>query len=653
MDINYKLQTKLKQFAMIDSQVMISKHSPSNNPLKAYSKGTVNKNDLQQLNHKDKSVSKSTTKIMESLDMPSYPSNVSNPKQNFQDDYEEIFEDNKCDVMISKRMSTNNNRNSNYLINNKFGKSSYLSIASPENDYNRTSINYNNNYKLNEESNYNQIYNFSSNYRQSKLIEKASNTTKSQPKKSITNNERNCQSGLSTPYTQEAIQPKRQLENQSHSNTDTPEKYTDLKKIYRATKNGELTTKSTSSQYVVLYEDSKRLKNKKDKMAQDNQKLINKNSKPKITSMAHGIKREVNNFHERLYPYHKLSTDRSRSNKKGYAPDHQFENENQNLYKILDENDVYDIYGNRLNQDNIYRRDLKRQNSMDPFTSNFSPVINQKSIEIASKLEPAFVRLTAKRSKSKTSTNSLNQSKSSLNKSKDRSTSSMSYLSTPGRSLYEKGVQNMRKKDEVYKKRVNELSNDYLQFSYKPNLQGSLFNQSDLKDDLTQAPSQFERSMSWKNRVGIQVSKNKESQMKEQMKDCTFVPQISKAVVMTDERTIKRNLSQIYGYVKKRRDHLSKEKSSENDSKKIFVVSKNHEIKRTTPAPVDVYFEIDKRINRKSIQKQSNKEDVHVYRNMAGSQNFYETSSFTGQLGVNTGKSAQGNIKNQGSFRAY
>lgn len=638
MDINFKLQTKLKQFAMIDNDVTNAKQNDKKSKLQISTKVAVPK-ALTSL--KVKSSSKRTIKNVDTLDIPhSNPNNVRyNQIQNFDDDSEN-FDDSRSDAIISyqnlSKNTVNNQKNSQvYAAKNNSGKSDKSIIANLDNK--GVKLNNYNNYKLNEESSYTQIYNFTNlnKHYPSRMMTKSNSNIKVG---AVTSNE--SKSNLTGTNTPNTVDNDPSFKEQNSLSTISPNKYIDLKKQYQAKivkiEENKINKSSNSSCYFALYEDSKRLKTKKESMEKTSQMRISKNSQPKITSMAKSIKRDVNNFHERLYPYHKLSTSKDKTKIKAYDSEFDFENENQNLFKILDENDVFDIYGKRINNENIYRRYPKKQVSQGAFYSNFSPVINKNSIKIANKLEPTFIRLTAKRSKSRTMLNSLNQSHNSLSKSKDRSTNN-SYEAIPGKYLYEKGLEKMRIKDENFKRRTEQTNNSYLQYTYRPDIKASMLDKSEVIEDSAHIQSQYEKSVCWKNKVNNQVWKSKENLSREQMLNCTFSPQIEKKFVSTDEKIIKRNLSQIYDYVKKRRDHLSKEKTSEVETKKIFVVSKNHEIKQSTPAPVEVYFEIDKRINRKSKSRSQSRENVQKYRNLAGSQQFFD-ANFSGNNKNYTGK---------------
>lgn len=444
------------------------------------------------------------------------------------------------------------------------------------------------------------------------------------------------------------------------------------KKLYQIT-NVKSQDGLKSSNPVSLYEDFKRIKSKLEKKKDTAEEMRKRSMSPNITSMARNIQRDPNNFQERLYPYHKVNQGygygTNALSSSGY-PDNiklHFHQKNH-LYKVLDENDVFDIYGHKINHDNIYHKEKPKIVNND-FT--FSPVFNKKSIQIASKLEPAFERLISKRSKSKTSCNSRNQSFCKANDKKDENTPQSKKPNTginsrrnspPGCRLYQQGINKLKQKFLDWEIKCTQAMELHKQFDYTPNILPSSrrfientvkrrdysdnnnvnksfnsnkeasenkqkdFNQQDSnihnKSGISKHDSFYERNLNWKNYISEKLSKDKEKQTKQENINCTFTPEISNNRIPTDEKMIKRNLSGMYEYVMRRRGSLSKDKEQKDLYDKKFNNGKYYQIKPTKT--VNVTFEMDRRLEkRQSKVKVQPKADVHSFRELTNSNSFY------------------------------
>lgn len=449
--------------------------------------------------------------------------------------------------------------------------------------------------------------------------------------------------------------------------------YSALKKKLHQISNVKSQVGLKSANPVSLYEDFKRIKSKLEKKKETAEEIRKRSMSPNITTMAKNIQRDPNNFQERLYPYHKVNqgygygTNALSSSK---YPDNvklHFHQKNH-LYKVLDENDVFDIYGHRINHDNIYHKEKPKIVNND-FT--FSPAFNKKSIQIASKLEPAFERLISRRSKSKTSCNSRNQSFCKANEKKDENTPKSKKPSTginsrknspPGCRLYQQGINKLKQKFLDWEIKCTQAMELHKQFDYTPNILPSSrrfientvkrrdysdnnnvnksfnsnkepsenrqkdFNQQDSnihnKSGISKHDSFYERNLNWKNYVSEKLSKDKEKQTKQENINCTFTPEISSTRIPTDEKMIKRNLSGMYEYVMRRRGSLSKDKEQKDIYDRKFNNGKYYQIKPTKP--VNVTFEMDRRLEkRQSKVKFQPKADVHSFRALTNSNSFY------------------------------
>jgi len=429
-------------------------------------------------------------------------------------------------------------------------------------------------------------------------------------------------------------------------------------------------------EYISLYEDFKRLKNKQEMQQMIKLKDIQRSMSPDITPLAKNITRDPDRFVERLYPYYKLGNNNHIQGKiTGYPEslqDH-FERKD-NIQKCLDDNEMMAIYGNTRDfEDCIYRKLPKNNINNDHLT--FTPSLDKNSVNIAKKFEPSFIRLTTKRSKSKTISNSKNNSYlNKMNKSftsrcsrdfrdfKDKNntlsitkTGSKTIIS-PGKKLYEKGLLSLFKKLKKCEQKDHQDQNKYKDFSYKPKLlqssnqynsqynlrkvilqnnkdelkeenlhnerlEDSNFNDSykrekknsnDLNDSQN-IQGVYGRNLLWKNYVENKVNKSKDKISKEEIQACTFTPEIINDKINTDEKIIKNNLSSMYEYIQRRRSCISKDK----EKKEYFDKRSNYNCKQIKVNKI--YTTLTPKSHKDPIRDQKNtpkkKESILNYRN--------------------------------------
>jgi hypothetical protein len=528
--------------------------------------------------------------------------------------------------------------------------------------------------------------------------------------------------------------------------------------------------------YKNLYENKRLIK------FQEEIKMIQNSSIPKITKKAKNIKRDGNNFQDRLYPFVKTienninnNRDNSKLSKELFADyeenkssdDIYYNNQinsnpnnynyhNKNGYKytnvngnafdikynydnnIINNNNEYEdseeyavnlIYkknfdfsmlnlynekdnsysflntytnkGNYSNVDNINSRSDKSYDNLNfnsneykkkvnfynkkiydkskdienkYFSSNFTPKLNKRSLNIAKNLPPSSERLTMKKkSKSKSSKNLYNHNtnytsntnnpqtntnpnmninfiknnnydnnysfehcydsdnNNKSNKKKSKSTRDLKRLDK----LYQKGLENIKKRVKVstLKKQLEE--NSYRQFSYKPIInnykqncysnftidkdkekeierkikdntftlenneqlinfdlnkekdnQNHFYNhnkQNPIKEESEKYKEIYEKNLIWKELVENKYKKIKNHQEEILINELTFKPNINKNEIKSDEKFIERNLDQIQDYVNRRRANIKKKEEEEEFKRKKFSLGKDFKIKPTIP----------------------------------------------------------------------
>ena len=466
-----------------------------------------------------------------------------------------------------------------------------------------------------------------------------------------------------------------------------------------------MTSNKSDKVYVSLYENFKRIKGKLENKKVETDYCLKKAMSPSITNKARNIIRDPNNFQERLYPYHKIEGGDGYQLKQYPLPKNLEEKFKKNayLFKVLYENDAYDIYGNKINHDNIYRRSVSPHLRYDDRSNfSFNPSFNKNSLKIAERLEPSFERLT--RDKSKTSCNSKGNSilSSPLNISRDKKshTNINSAISSPGRQLYEKGMKNLKKKVLNYEVKCQELQQKYREYTFKPNIlpssreylnnrdnrsrsrenntSGNRINENDQTNSNSKSPKErkigsphsfikseenkdknnikrledmYRRNQSWKMYIEEKIDKEREKKEIFNNEKCTFNPNISHQKIANDEKMIMRNIPSMINYINKRRQNISREKELKNLKERKPSSGK---FTSKITVPTNVYFEMDKRIEeRKGLRKSKSKNytSINLVRKECGADSFYvnpennDKGNFT--LGGD-GTSFSNDLKNQG-----
>lgn len=431
---------------------------------------------------------------------------------------------------------------------------------------------------------------------------------------------------------------------------------------YYKNNNNSYKNSPSNDKIVVLYEDFKRLQFKKDQILKCKKDAEASLRIPKITKVAKDIIRNSNEFQKRLYPYYKVDKEVFDKNNDNNINDY-FDN-NPQLYKIIDNDNIYNIKQNKCfdNDNKIYRKSSLSSNTKRneySFSARFNPEINKNSKIIASKLEPSFQRLTSKRNKSKNSNYSINNSFrtnsngvynayniQNRNLNSNKGFNLKTKVSTHCKKLYENGLKKMHEKDKKHRDKLNKNLNDACHFSFKPkinrlssleskNYYDKLYNNlkdedefedSNLNSDIKDNHSDYyNKSINWLNNKQLKCSKSKRKEHEYNMRECTFSPNIEKENIPSDENFIKRNLSHIYGYVKKRRDFLKNEKEKNNKGNKLIAINKFREINNKNPYDKTIIFNVDLKNSQLNLSnKRSNSKDkIKFYRNLTNTNVFY------------------------------
>ena len=297
-------------------------------------------------------------------------------------------------------------------------------------------------------------------------------------------------------------------------------------------------------------------KNKVIKKNNNNKKLRKNASVPKFSHQIKNIENDPEKFVETFF-YNKETKPKKKETKKSHI--------NENCRNREKEN---------INNGNY----------------TYWPKISKKSQEIANKLEPTSFRLFKKNKLidkeglEKITFESYKNLfkkipyKSNQNHKNTKEKSINAKIEKLIKKLYDGGIQDLKKKELIYQENIMKKSEEYKNYPYQPNkdkknknnnnsINYSLMSLEQLNNDM------YIKQIEWKNKKNEFNKKRKE--FEEELflsKNCPFKPDITHQYIKDDEKTIKRNLSDINNYIIKRRKQISNKKEKEN---KIYFRNNN------------------------------------------------------------------------------
>jgi len=328
-----------------------------------------------------------------------------------------------------------------------------------------------------------------------------------------------------------------------------------------------------------LYNYGYYIKNKLDKKRKLENEKIRQQMTPKILNRSKEMNRDPNKFEERLY----------------YA----------------EKNDTNDSIYNR-------KRTLSRENLnyKNYFNSRFThqPKINKKSLLIASKLEPSTLRI----NKKKMRYSNYVEEKSVLNyysnlfknkninlnyKKKLNNNISAACGNEKSNELYLKGIQDMKRKEQIYKENQLRKEEEFKNYSFRPkitkNYSSSGFRIND-KRMMKDKDDMYKKNKEWKSRVENENLSKKKKFEEIENKKYTFKPEINKINIQNDVSFIMKNIQQMNEYVNKRRKILEQKKEEENyKNKKLGLNAMNYHVRTTIPKKFELKTEKRSKSNKR------------------------------------------------------
>ena len=317
-----------------------------------------------------------------------------------------------------------------------------------------------------------------------------------------------------------------------------------------------------------LYNYGYYIKNKLNKKRKLEEEKIRKQMTPKILNRSKEMNRDPNKFEERLY----------------YA----------------EKNDTNDSIYNR-------KRALSRGN-LNYKDYTYHPKINKKSRLIASKLEPSSLRINKKKIYNCVGEKTLMKYYSNLFRNKNnlnykkKLNNNSSCGNEKSNELYMKGIQDMKRKAQIYYENQVRKDQEYKNYPFKPkitkNYSSSSLRINDkkkmMKDDF------YKKNKEWKKRIENENISKKKRYDEIEIKKYTFKPEINQLNIPNDAPFIMQNLQQMNEYVNKRRKVLEQKKEEEKyKNKKLGGNAINYNVRTTIPKKFDLKTEKRSKSNKR------------------------------------------------------
>ena len=297
------------------------------------------------------------------------------------------------------------------------------------------------------------------------------------------------------------------------------------------------------------------LEKKKERLKLENEKNFKLMANPNISDTAKKINRNPNEFVERLF-YDKYTSDKKKNNK-------------HNSY----------YYNNK--------KDEKKKKESENKNFTYRPNINNKSQNIANKLEPSSKRLLRKKEKKELiekeefeklayenyknlfiNNNCFNRDD---NKKINFNEKNLIYK------LYNKGLENLKKKELKYQENIQKKNEEYKKYSFCPNISDKKDNSKPKIKDMKSNPkvkslkylnnNMYNKQIEWQKKKNLENSKKKLLQENFYLSNfCTFKPELNHEKIKDDDQMIKQNLKTSNSYIEKRRKQIKQNQEKLNKS---------------------------------------------------------------------------------------
>ena len=340
------------------------------------------------------------------------------------------------------------------------------------------------------------------------------------------------------------------------------------------------------NRFDFLYENSKIIRKKLEterliKEFKDKKRMI-----PEISNKSKLISRNKNLFHERLYIKFKTTIEHE---------------------ELIEERNLFD---NKNKEKNKEYEKLYNKRKEQEISFTFQPILNKKSILIANSLPI----------KSKERLESLSKieeiKKKEIIEAKKKKEEMKNKKKIPKlikenkrcNNLYLKGMELIKKKENLSKEEKKKNENLYKKYSYKPILNKN-YNKSNSYDIYT-------RNKIWKNNINIKTLKLKELNIKKEELNYTYSPIINNSIMDIDTSFIKSNISEYITFINQ---------FNEKKKKNIYEKQQNYNyVSLKKPKQIFINFEEENNLNLLNKSKLSNTiNEIEKQRNILGTSNFF------------------------------
>ena len=340
------------------------------------------------------------------------------------------------------------------------------------------------------------------------------------------------------------------------------------------------------NRFDFLYENSKIIRKKLEterliKEFKDKKRMI-----PEISNKSKLISRNKNLFHERLYIKFKTTIEHE---------------------ELIEERNLFDNKNKEKNKE--YEKLYNKRKEQD-ISFSFQPILNKKSILIANSLPI----------KSKERLESLSKieeiKKKEIIEAKKKKEEMKNKKKIPKlikenkrcNNLYLKGMELIKKKENLSKEEKKKNENLYKKYSYKPILNKN-YNKSNSYDIYT-------RNKIWKNNINIKTLKLKELNIKKEELNYTYSPIINNSIMDIDTSFIKSNISEYITFINQ---------FNEKKKKNIYEKQQNYNyVSLKKPKQIFINFEEENNLNLLNKSKLSNTiNEIEKQRNILGTSNFF------------------------------
>ena len=142
--------------------------------------------------------------------------------------------------------------------------------------------------------------------------------------------------------------------------------------------------------------------------------------------------------------------------------------------------------------------------------------------------------------------------------------------------LYNKGIENMMKREQIYKETKMKKEEEYKNYSFKPKItkNSPVVEKNTIIKSISPSGKKnimsdlYKKQFEWKKKLENENIKKREKIDNQNKIDCTFKPEITHLKIQNDEKFIMKNIKQMNDYVNRRREVIEKQKEYEKYKRK-------------------------------------------------------------------------------------